>query len=708
MARLKLRNMSFGLTLMGSAAITAIACSDSSGEELAAAGVSQGCTLNSDCSAKLVCAFQRCHAQCEESRDCPGVGQRCVKEGGGSGGASGKAEGGVCQLPVEKSCSSSGDECPTGQECAEDNQCHDVCHGDDDCLANQLCTPSGACADRNVDEIDESGNIAPSGSGGAGDGTGGKGGKGGSGVRDGHINGLGGDDGGPLVNECPDTMGDNPEEHQYESLADDVSWSGLHHVQGTLYLTGTLELGPCTVVQLDGDAQIYVTTNGSIRALGLPTRPVVFTSSKSPPAPGDWAGIRIQEVAANDSVFQNVIVEYGGANYSAVTVDNGARASFSNVLFRHTAPNQCAINLASGATVATFQDVETQDSNTSLCVGANTIGSIGSFTTDSKGIKVQAETISTDATWKDFGVPYLMGGSWYVSAELKVDPGVDIWMPSGGYIYVNDGGALKAVGTADKKVTFTSAKASADAGDWQYINFQGTASNDSVLEHTVVEYGAGSSVVVSNGASLGVINTTFQHSDDDGGCALTWNSDARITDFEGVEFLDTPCPISVPASLVRDLGTLTTDGTDITVAVETITTPQVWTDHGTPYRLSGSMYVNASWQIGEGVTIKMPSNAYLIASSNGSFNVLGTEDKPVTFRSFIDDAADGDWQYIQIQATSANNHKFNHTIFQDAAKALIVEGRKVTLDSCTFQNNTCDIQDRDMTVTGADDFTACP
>src|SRR5579862_1930676 len=57
-------------------------------------GLSQNCSLNSDCDSPLVCVFSRCHQQCKTSEDCAS-GERCVASGGGGDN--------VCQLAQEVS-----------------------------------------------------------------------------------------------------------------------------------------------------------------------------------------------------------------------------------------------------------------------------------------------------------------------------------------------------------------------------------------------------------------------------------------------------------------------------------------------------------------------------------------------------------------------------------------------------------------------------
>lgn len=164
--------------LVGVATLAALplACSSDDPQRRRLAKLAGGCALNSDCEAPLVCAFELCHEQCRETRDCPD-GQRCVRTD--------DPFINVCQLPEEKSCSKTGD-CKGKQICTPDGECRDVCTQDTDCVLGQICTRQSGCAEPS--EVDPDRNINGTGGGG---GTGGSGGSGGSGG----IGGSGGSGG---------------------------------------------------------------------------------------------------------------------------------------------------------------------------------------------------------------------------------------------------------------------------------------------------------------------------------------------------------------------------------------------------------------------------------------------------------------------------------------------------------------------------------
>jgi hypothetical protein len=121
--------------LGATAAFTFGACSS---DPPTLAAVSQGCSLNSDCTNPLSCTFGRCHSACNASVDCQ-HGERCIK-----------VTTGICQLDDETHCTYSSD-CPAPLKCAVDSQCRVACQTPADCFGYQKCI-SHVCAD--PDEVD--------------------------------------------------------------------------------------------------------------------------------------------------------------------------------------------------------------------------------------------------------------------------------------------------------------------------------------------------------------------------------------------------------------------------------------------------------------------------------------------------------------------------------------------------------------------------
>ncbi|MFH1859612.1 MAG: right-handed parallel beta-helix repeat-containing protein [bacterium] len=85
--------------------------------------------------------------------------------------------------------------------------------------------------------------------------------------------------------------------------------------------------------------------------------------------------------------------------------------------------------------------------------------------------------ISTNTTWTLSKSPYIIGSNTLVEAgvTLTIEPGVMVRFASGCFLRIN--GSLKAKGTADNRIVFTSDKIPCSPGDWQYLEFTSSSAN---------------------------------------------------------------------------------------------------------------------------------------------------------------------------------------------------------------------------------------
>jgi hypothetical protein len=106
--------------------------------------LAEGCLVNTDCQAPLVCAFRRCHQQCTDDRDCTRP-SRCVPA---------DRPFNVCLLPqdVPDGGCRYNSQCPEGLVCNRDFECRSECLATIDCLPGQVCVERGcAFPDEEVD-----------------------------------------------------------------------------------------------------------------------------------------------------------------------------------------------------------------------------------------------------------------------------------------------------------------------------------------------------------------------------------------------------------------------------------------------------------------------------------------------------------------------------------------------------------------------------
>ncbi len=96
----------------------------------------------------------------------------------------------------------------------------------------------------------------------------------------------------------------------------------------------TLEIEPGVVIRFNGKFQFDV--YGTLRAIGTEERPIVFTSNKAAPHPGDWRTINL--INSENTVIQNCLIEYASGSetgemyYGAISCDNSNPEIYNNVI----------------------------------------------------------------------------------------------------------------------------------------------------------------------------------------------------------------------------------------------------------------------------------------------------------------------------------------------------------------------------------------
>jgi RHS repeat-associated protein len=119
-------------------------------------------------------------------------------------------------------------------------------------------------------------------------------------------------------------------------------------------------------------------------------------------------------------------------------------------------------------------------------------------------------TVASSSTWGNGGGPVRLGEVTIAKeVTLTIKPGV-VFYP--GKIIVK--GTLKAEGTSEEPIAFTSSAKEPEPGTWNYIKFE-PGSGSSVLDHAEVNYGASSEVGALEiwGASPTVTHTLFRENE---------------------------------------------------------------------------------------------------------------------------------------------------------------------------------------------------
>jgi len=263
------------------------------------------------------------------------------------------------------------------------------------------------------------------------------------------------------------------------------------YVSGRLIIKNSLTVAPGVEWRFESDGELVVDEDATLKAVGTPEQPILFTATD--PTPGFWDGIQIRySTGANELAY--LTVEYGGsgttgANLTVKSFDsNNSRLSANNVTLRHALNDGFAIE--SGAALPKFDQITSTQNGRTGRVAVNVAGKIGAGASfmgnDVDVISITNSAVNDDATWLAHDVPYA-ADDINIKAGLTLSPGTTLIMNAGAKISVSDPGYLSAVGTAFDNIVFTGKEQF--AGYWDGIEFRYTPSIANRLSHVVVEYG---------------------------------------------------------------------------------------------------------------------------------------------------------------------------------------------------------------------------
>lgn len=325
-----------------------------------------------------------------------------------------------------------------------------------------------------------------------------------------------------------------PTHHKGDVSAHEI-WraeDGVHVIDADVNVRdgAVLEIEPCAVVQVAKNAGLRVAfpitpNKGSLIAEGTEKKPIRFEGE-------GWTSIRVQ--APGTASLAHVTLDGGGIDIfgdRAGEIDRGVKLD-------HVTVKKAAVSisgfagLAAGSTDLVIEGAP----EFPLTIGESAIGDVpsGRYTGNGKDlILIEPESnLLESATMHDRGVPYRIGttpgidnlvvnsGSGKPAAVLTIEPGVTIQFLAGSGFEIEHAtgsfaatGAIVAVGTKDKPITFTSAAAAPKAGDWKGLWFGGQPLAENRLENVRIEY---------TGADCGcILNTCSMITESEGAIIMT-------------------------------------------------------------------------------------------------------------------------------------------------------------------------------------------
>jgi hypothetical protein len=302
------------------------------------------------------------------------------------------------------------------------------------------------------------------------------------------------DDDGPGGADCS-----NPTTLTKEDLGGNTTLeAGCYQFDDKLKLeSGTLTLEPGVNIEFGEGADLQFFDDARFVASGTADNPIVLTGQQE--QRGYWAGLRFDGSNFDDNVLEHVTLEYAGADsrrppsrQAGILLEDESQLTIDNSTFVESA--RTAI-LARRFSTVEISNSTFESNEAPMVVGANTVGKLGEGNTfegnDTNAIGVDASSgsaVEEAATWRNQGVPYVIGKNTNVKASLTIEPATRLVFEQGVHFDVEPGGSLKADASEGESITFTGREEV--PGFWKGIQFQ-SLSDDNVFDNVVVEYGGG-------------------------------------------------------------------------------------------------------------------------------------------------------------------------------------------------------------------------
>ncbi len=297
-------------------------------------------------------------------------------------------------------------------------------------------------------------------------------------------------------------------------------------LKGFVYIKSLLVIDPGVVVKADKDAVIWI-EGGDLIAVGTAASRITLQGFS--PLQGYWDGINISTRAGEVRLEYVDIKDAGqtcatsGCRPAALSGYGGGQVTLKN----STISNSYVYGAILENWLVEFSNNRFYNNRWhGLVIDADRVGLLdapsdyvgGVQPNGFAGVALQGGSEVTKAvTWKKLNAPYSLGSFVEVKNVLTLEPGVKL-IGDGGWLDIEPGGTLRAIGTAAEPIEFTGITQT--PGAWDGIQFSvyntGRANR---LEYVKLSYGGGEkSELVTNGlitnysAGIYIANSSIQFS----------------------------------------------------------------------------------------------------------------------------------------------------------------------------------------------------
>ena len=477
------------------------------------------------------------------------------------------------------------------------------------------------------------------------------------------------------VQYAPVVLGNIDSDRTLENIYDDPEIAD-YRVPGYISVSALLNIEPGVKIIMDENAEINITDQGALSALGSSSQPIVITGSVE--SPGYWSRISFNSLSVNNKL-ENVNIHYGGSSEGAIHIGKG-KLSMENTMVTESATSGVFMN-DKDASFSNFTDNTISDNEVPVkCFVRHFSNFSGSsdFSGNQMDIILGQGNIGLEdnATWQKLNVPYEIPSTInYIDADLTIEAGTKITANQDAGLVLQVDGSMSAIGSVSEPIIF---QGNEDLrGYWKGIRFESNTTKNKL--HYVNVSNAGSSgfdgagflsnIELVGDGRLDMQNTTSSKSGGYGvgirntSCSLDNFKNNTLTDNETAFF-----STYLQFASLDNTSDFTGNTNDYIQGFqqETVIKDLHWKPLNVPYRLHGAQcYFNADLSIEAGVEIIATPGAGIIIYADGSLEMDGDASNYIWIYGEEDIA--GYWLGIQIQSNTPKNF-IDYSIIENAAQ----------------------------------------
>jgi len=428
-------------------------------------------------------------------------------------------------------------------------------------------------------------------------------------------------------------------------------------------------------------------------------------------------------------------LEYCIIEYAQYGIDRAAVFVLTNSLIRYCSEglslidggfihnNEITMNTLAGITVGTvdtlppvISDNVISNNPWGICVNNGSIMPCyivsNHFAGNTAGIEIMGYIdISTEMTWNPAvgGIDCVLWASITIaeSGKLTIAPG-NSFRIHGPMITVY--GQLFACGNAESKITFTSAESSPAPGDWYGIRFESSATDSSVIDNCMIEYGHG--ITASSATPLRISRSIIRFNQIDGifcGGNITVDSCQIYENLVGISYHSS---YTTGPKAYFGANSISNNDHGLHIGFGTITlpvfhSPNYFNNNTKDIYIEGDVFIidEYHWnpavdgvvcEIFGGINIDtagifdiMPGNTFRLLSDilvHGKLTACGTEQSPITFTSLLSNPAPGDWIEL-LFCEGAHPGIMEHCIVEYSHWGISCLNDSMTIRNCIVRNS---------------------